>query len=29
MIELMKNFQHIKYPWLMNKKIKFLPVASS
>jgi hypothetical protein len=29
MIELMRNFQHIKYPWLMNKKIKFLPVASS
>jgi hypothetical protein len=28
-IELMKKFEHIKYPWLKNKKIKFFPVASS
>jgi hypothetical protein len=24
-IELMKNFEHIKYPWLRNKKSNFYP----
>jgi hypothetical protein len=28
-IELMKNFDQIVYPWLGNKKVKFIPVASS
>jgi hypothetical protein len=28
-IELMKNFDQTRYPWLGNKKVKFIPVASS
>jgi hydroxymethylpyrimidine pyrophosphatase-like HAD family hydrolase len=28
-IELMKNFEHLEYPWIGNKKLKFIPVASS
>ncbi|MDR1342630.1 MAG: transposase [Prevotellaceae bacterium] len=28
-LDLMKIFEHIQYPWLKNKKIKFLPAASS
>jgi transposase len=28
-IELMKNFEHLNFPWLKNKKLNFIPVASS
>jgi hypothetical protein len=28
-IELMKNFDYTVYTWLGNKKVKFIPVASS
>ena len=28
-IETMKNFEHLKYSWMGNRKLKFLPTASS
>jgi hypothetical protein len=28
-IELMKKFEHLNFPWLKNKKLMFTPVASS
>jgi hypothetical protein len=28
-IEMMKKFEALSYPWLANKKLKFIPVASS
>jgi hypothetical protein len=28
-IELMKNFQHLNFPWMKYKKLNFIPNASS